>query len=58
MAHGSADPVIPVRLAEESRRVLEIHGYAVDWHVYPMPHSVCAPEIRAIGEWLAARARG
>jgi phospholipase/carboxylesterase len=57
MAHGSADPIIPLELAEESRRRLEREGYAVDWHVYPMPHSVCAAEVEAIGEWLGARAR-
>jgi phospholipase/carboxylesterase len=54
MAHGSGDPVIPLALAEESRRRLELQGYAVDWNVYPMPHSVCAPEIQAISRWLTA----
>jgi len=52
MAHGEHDPVIPVALAETSRRFLEREGYAVDWHVYPMQHAVCAPEIAAIGAWL------
>jgi len=56
MAHGSADPVIPLALAEESRRRLEREGYAVDWHVYPMPHSVCLEEVEAIGSWLGALA--
>jgi phospholipase/carboxylesterase len=53
MAHGSVDPVLPLALAERSRRTLEGLGYAVDWRVYPMPHSVCAAEIVAIDEWLA-----
>jgi len=53
MAHGSADPLLPLALAEGSRRTLEGLGYAVDWHVYPMPHSVCAEEIAAIAAWLA-----
>jgi phospholipase/carboxylesterase len=52
MAHGEYDPVIPLAHAETSRRILEREGYAVDWRVYPMPHSVCAPEIAAIGAWL------
>jgi phospholipase/carboxylesterase len=52
MAHGGYDPVIPLANAEASRRILEREGYAVDWHVYPMQHSVCAPEIAAIGAWL------
>jgi len=54
MAHGEYDPVIPLQHADTSRRILEREGYAVDWHVYPMPHSVCAPEIAAIAAWLEA----
>jgi phospholipase/carboxylesterase len=57
MAHGNSDPVIPLALAEESRRRLEQEGYAVEWHVYPMPHAVCGPEVQAIGGWLTALAR-
>jgi phospholipase/carboxylesterase len=56
MAHGSADSLLPLALAEGSRRTLEGLGYAVDWHVYAMPHSVCAEEIVAIAAWLAQRA--
>jgi phospholipase/carboxylesterase len=57
MAHGSSDPVIPLALAEQSRLRLEQEGYAVEWHVYPMAHSVCIPEVEAIGRWLTALAR-
>ncbi len=56
MAHGSEDPVIPLAHADASLRVLEREGYSVDWHVYPMEHTVCAPEILAIGAWLEALA--
>ena len=55
MAHGSADPLLPLALAESSRRTLEALGYAVDWHVYPMPHSVSMDEIADIAAWLKAR---
>jgi phospholipase/carboxylesterase len=55
MAHGSADPLLPLALAESSRRTLEGLGYVVDWRVYKMQHSVCAEEIAAIGAWLAQR---
>ena len=27
-------------------------GYTVETHTYPMPHSVCAEEVRDIGDWL------
>jgi phospholipase/carboxylesterase len=57
MAHGSADPVIPLAHADASRRALEREGYEVDWRVYPMAHAVCLPEIEAIGAWLEGLAR-
>jgi len=52
LAHGSQDPVIPLALSEHSRRVLVAEGYPVECHTYPMPHSVCAEEIRDIAAWL------
>ncbi len=52
MAHGQFDDIIPIRRAEASRDALIALGYRVDWHAYPMPHSVCAPEIADIGEFL------
>ena len=52
MAHGTQDPVIPVQLAEQSRRALEGRGYSVEWHAWPMPHSVCAEEVEALGAFL------
>jgi phospholipase/carboxylesterase len=55
MAHGTDDPLIPLALAESSRKILQSRGLAPQWHAYPMPHSVCAEEVEAIGEWLAAR---
>src|SRR6266699_2356046 len=45
MAHGTQDPVIPLSWAARSRDSLTSLGYAVEWHEYPMPHSVCAEEI-------------
>jgi len=52
MAHGSGDPVIPMARAQNSRNLLEQLGYSVEWHDYPMPHSVCAEELADIGTWL------
>ena len=54
MAHGTDDGVLPLNLAESSRGALEALGYAVDWHVYPMAHSVCIEEVGAISAWLAS----
>ncbi|MFN3841932.1 MAG: alpha/beta hydrolase [Rehaibacterium terrae] len=55
MAHGWLDPVIPEPLGLASRDALRGLGARVDWHVYPMPHAVCAEEIAALGDWLGAR---
>lgn len=52
MAHGTYDPIIPLATAERSRDLLQGLGYAVDWHEYPMEHSVCPEEIAAIGAFL------
>ena len=52
MAHGAYDPVIPLDRAVRSREALQQLGYAIDWHEYPMQHSVCTEEIQAIGVWL------
>lgn len=55
MAHGSADPVVPVRAGEHSAQVLRALGMALEWHAYPMAHAVCAEEIRDLGDWLERR---
>lgn len=52
MAHGRYDPVIPIQLAKASRQLLLQNGYQVEWHEYPMPHSVCAEELIDISNWL------
>jgi phospholipase/carboxylesterase len=52
MAHGTQDPIIVFARAQQSRDLLRSLGYSVEWHEYPMPHSVCAEEVRDIGAWL------
>jgi phospholipase/carboxylesterase len=53
MAHGRLDDIIPIDRAERSRDFLSNLGYKVDWHSYPMPHSVCAEEIGDLSRFLA-----
>ncbi len=57
-AHGIDDDILPVAMGELARSTLEKLGYAIEWHTYPMPHSVCLPEIAALGTWLRARLAG
>jgi phospholipase/carboxylesterase len=52
MAHGTQDPVIPLARATASRDRLLAAGYAVQWHEFAMPHSVCEDEIRALAAFL------
>ena len=51
-AHGTADPVIPIGRATQSRDALLALGHPVEWHAYPMQHSVCAQEIADMNRWL------
>jgi phospholipase/carboxylesterase len=52
MAHGIADPVIPVDQGRTSFQTLKDHGYSVEWHEYMMQHAVCLEEINAISAWI------
>ena len=52
LAHGTQDPVVPLARGTTSRDALKAAGYAVEWHEYPMPHSVCAEEIRDIAAFM------
>lgn len=55
MAHGQDDPVIPHAFGRASAAELLRQGYTLEWHDYPMPHSVCPEEIRDIERWLRQR---
>jgi phospholipase/carboxylesterase len=52
MAHGTFDPIVPIALGEGSRDLLRSRGHDVEWHAYPMPHSVCGDEVRDLRDWL------
>lgn len=52
MAHGVADPVVPVAQGRASAERIKEQGYTVDWYEYGMQHAVCLEEITAIGAWI------
>ena len=52
MGHGRHDDVVDIARGEASRDALRALGYEVEWHDYPMPHSVCMEEIADLGRWL------
>lgn len=53
MAHGEHDPIVSIDLAIASRQHLRVGHYAVEWHQYPMAHSICDQELADISKWLA-----
>lgn len=52
LAHGRMDPVVPFARAVASRDALLAMGYPVEWHEYPMQHSVHPQEIADLQRWL------
>ena len=52
MAHGRMDPVVPYVRGTQSRDLLQQLGYQIEWHEYPMQHSVCLEELGDIANWL------
>lgn len=50
--HGRQDEMVVPQRAMASRDALQALGYQVEWHDYPMPHSVCAEEVTDLNRWL------
>ncbi len=55
IGHGTQDPMVPFALGETVRTTLQNGQWPVEWHQYPIPHSVSQPEIVDIGRWLHSR---
>lgn len=58
MAHGTQDPVVAHAWGVRSRESLKTLGVCIDWHSYPMQHTVCAEEVRDLADWLSQRFGG
>ena len=52
LAHGTDDPMVAVERGTASRDALTALGYSVEWHDYPMEHSLCREEVTALNQWL------
>ena len=55
MAHGTQDPVVAPAWGSRSRDAMQALGVQVEWHTYPMPHSVHPQEVQDLGSWMQAR---
>ena len=54
MGHGSMDPMVLPQRGEATRDLLTQLGYPVQWHSYPMAHSVHPREVADISLFLAS----
>jgi len=52
LAHGEQDNMVQPRRGEAARDTLQAIGYQVEWHTYPMAHSVCPQEVADLNRWL------
>ena len=52
LAHGRSDGIVPLARGTAGRDLLQGLGCDVEWHDYPMEHSVCMEEIVALRRWL------
>jgi len=52
MGHGQHDNVVDIERGKASREALRALGYEVEWHEYPMAHSVCMEEVADLNRWL------
>lgn len=52
LAHGQRDGIVPLARGAASRDQLQAAGQPVEWHDYPMEHSVCMEEVQALQQWL------
>ena len=55
LAHGVDDPVVSLARGRASRDRLQALGCTLDWHEYPIEHTVSLDEIRDFERWLLAR---
>ncbi len=53
LAHGRHDGVVPLARGSAGRDLLQGLGQPLQWHDYPMEHSLCLEEVRDLQKWLA-----
>ncbi len=52
LAHGRNDGVVSMARGAAGRDLLQGLGQPLEWHDYPMEHSVCMEEVQALQQWL------
>lgn len=52
LAHGIYDQVVPAAYSQHAAALLKARNQPLEWHAYPIEHSVNLEEIRDIGRFL------
>lgn len=52
LGHGRSDGIVPLARGVAGRDLLQGLGQPVQWHDYPMEHSVSAEEVQHLQQWL------
>ena len=52
LAHGRQDDIVPIARGTASRNTLRELGSTVDWHDYPIEHTVSMEEVADLNRWL------
>jgi phospholipase/carboxylesterase len=52
LAHGLFDPVVPLQLGVTTKEQLNSLGFSVNWHTYPMQHTIAPEEIEHIKDFV------
>ncbi|MGC4115256.1 MAG: alpha/beta hydrolase [Myxococcales bacterium] len=52
LGHGTQDDIVGIERGREAREALQALGHQVEWHDYPMPHSICQEEVADLNAWL------
>lgn len=52
LAHGRSDGVVALARGTAGRDLMQQQGQPLEWHDYPMQHSVCMEEVQDLQRWL------
>lgn len=52
LMHGMFDPIVPYWMGQQTLSVLQEAGFSPQWQAYPMAHTICLPQMQALGKWL------
>jgi phospholipase/carboxylesterase len=55
LAHGRRDPIVPIARGLATRDALQALRQTVEWHEYPIEHTVSIEEVADLQTWLVSR---